>query len=154
MPLELRMVDKADFPIFVEPIFRAMGGNNHVVNAVYPNNLTEAGQHNAIGRFLMLQEKDKSIQWIKVVDTDAGNNAIIGIAQWYTIDTERPAERDIDGPPGTWASEDEKEYSQEVFRKYMLYRRETIREKNFPIMCEWTQLPCLGYFINFNFFKV
>jgi hypothetical protein len=143
MLLELKMVDKADFPIFIEPIFRSMGGKNHVVHAIYPNNLTEGGQHNAMEQFLILQEKDKALQWIKLVDTDAGTNAIIGVAQWYIIHSERPAERDLESPPGTWASIEEKEYSQAVFRIYMEPRRQVIHENSLQIMCESTSVRFL-----------
>jgi hypothetical protein len=45
---------------------------------VYPNSHTKADQGNAMRRFLMLQEKDNSVQWIKVIDTDAGNMPLSG----------------------------------------------------------------------------
>jgi hypothetical protein len=125
-------------PLFIAPIFRAMNGQNHVVNALYPHNLTPSGQHRAMTRFLALQASNSAVQWIKVVDTDVSENGgIIGVAQWYIIDGEsgKPEERDLDGPDGMWDSE-EKEYAKAVFRRYLRERREIVREAGLPIMCE------------------
>ncbi|KAF2877607.1 hypothetical protein BDV95DRAFT_535306 [Massariosphaeria phaeospora] len=140
MGLQLQSITDSDFQEFVPALFNAMGGYSQFVNALYPGNLSEEGQQKAIQRFIIQKKLDKSLRWCKVTDTELGE--IIGVAQWSVILDEKPQEEDIDGPPGTWENDIEKEYCQEIYRSFMENRRRIVRDNSLPIICHsCTQSP-------------
>lgn len=136
MPLEISSVSDDDIRKFVPDLFEAMGGDNNFVNATYPENLTEEGQKTAAERFIEHGKMDPTVRWCKVVDTDLGE--IIGVSQWSVVQLHKPPEVDMDGPPGTWASDKDKEYARALNRSFMAYRREVFRKNELPIMSKYT----------------
>jgi hypothetical protein len=123
-----------EFATFVPMTFEAMGRRSEFVNAVWPGGFTKEGQEMSTSRFLFLKSIDPSCRWIKVTDSEA--NEIIGVAQWNVYEEQKPQEVIVDGPPGTWKNEDEKEYAQELFKSYMQKRWAFIRENELPLICK------------------
>lgn len=134
MPLKLGHPTDDEFAEFVPMTFEAMGGRSEFVNAVWPSGFTPAGQEMSRQRFLFLKTIDPSCRWVKVTDTDT--NQIIGVAQWNVYEGQKPPEMIVDGPPGTWENDTEKEYAQELFKSYMAKRWQFIRENDVPLICE------------------
>ncbi|KAF1935603.1 hypothetical protein EJ02DRAFT_484223 [Clathrospora elynae] len=133
MSLKLGIPTDDEFPTFVPMTFEAMGGRSEFVNVVWPRGFTKDGQELNTSRFLFLKNIDPSSRWIKVTDTQT--NEIIGVAQWNVYDGQKPPEMIVDGPPGTWENDTEKEYAQELFKSYMQKRWAYIRENELPLVC-------------------
>lgn len=133
MPLTLGYPIDDEFAKFVPMTFEAMGGRSEFVNTIYPGGLTKEGQQKAKAGFLFLKGIDPSCKWIKVTDTDT--NEIIGVAQWNVYESQKPPEMVVDGPPGTWKDDIEKEYAQDLFKSYMQKRWEFIRGNALPLIC-------------------
>lgn len=134
MPLEVGVPTDEEFATFVPLTFEAMGGRSEFVNAVWPGGFTSAGQEMTRQRFLFLKSIDPSCKWVKITDTDT--NEIVGVAQWNVYDKEKPPEMIVDGPPGTWATDADKEFAQELFKSFMAKRWQYIRENELPILCK------------------
>ncbi|KAJ4345861.1 uncharacterized protein N0V89_011996 [Didymosphaeria variabile] len=126
MSLQLSLVtDDADFYKFAPLMFEA----------IHPNgNLTPEAQTLHASGFIAHKGFDPTVQWVKVTDTGTGE--IIGVAQWLIIKDEKPPEFDFDGPPGTWKDEKEKLYAQDIYRSFVRYRRDVIRNNDLPIVGE------------------
>ncbi|KAJ4377337.1 hypothetical protein N0V83_000162 [Neocucurbitaria cava] len=133
MPLELGYPTDDEFASFVPMTFEAMGGRSEFVNTVWPEGFTKEGQEMSRQRFLFLKKIDPTCKWVKVTDNET--NEIIGVAQWNVYEGQKPPEMIVDGPPGTWKDETEKEYAQELFKAYMEKRWKFIRENKLPLMC-------------------
>ncbi|KAH7396206.1 hypothetical protein BKA66DRAFT_606098 [Pyrenochaeta sp. MPI-SDFR-AT-0127] len=133
MTLELGFPSDEDFMSFIPMAFEAMGGRSEFVNTIWPGGLTKEGQDKARLGFLFLKGIDPSCRWIKVTDTDT--NEIVGVAQWNVYEGQKPPEVVVDGPPGTWENDTEKEYAQELFKSYMQKRWKYIRENELPLIC-------------------
>ena len=114
-------------------MFGAMAERSQFVNAVYPHNMTPEGQEKHRQTFLFLKGIDPSQRWLKATDNATGE--IVGVAQWNVFDGPKPPEIELDGPPGTWDTQDDKEWAQALFRAYMEDRRKVIREATGPVMC-------------------
>ncbi|KAF2465156.1 uncharacterized protein BDR25DRAFT_318645 [Lindgomyces ingoldianus] len=132
MPLALGIPTDDEFQVFVPMMFEAMGGRSEFVNAVWPDGHTKEGQEMSVQRFLFLKQIDPSTRWSKVTDTDTGE--ILGVAQWNVYEDAKPQEMIVDGPPGTWKNDDEKEFAQEIFKSFMEERWKFIRENDLPII--------------------
>ena len=133
MALALDFCKDEDFGPMVDLMFDAMGARSQFVNAVYPHNMTKEGREKHRQTFLYLKVIDPSQRWLKV--TDPALNQIIGVAQWNVYDGPKPPEIELDGPPGTWDSEDDKEWAQALFKSYMEDRWRVIREATGPVLC-------------------
>lgn len=88
-----------------------------------------------MSRFLAGKNAAPNTKWIKAVAVDS--REIVGFAMWTVIDQKKPPEVDVDGPPGTWVDEEEKEYCQALHRSLLVPRRKAIRENDLPIMCKY-----------------
>lgn len=133
MALALDFCKGDDFGSMIHLMFDAMGGGSQFVNAVYPHNTTTEGRKKHAQTLLYLKSIDPSQRWLKVIDTALGQ--IIGIAQWHVYDGPKPPEVELDGPPGTWDTDEDKEWAQALFRSFMEDRRRVIREATGPVMC-------------------
>ena len=122
-----------DFEAMMPVMFGAMAGRSQFVNAVYPHNLTPEGQKKHEQTFLYLKSIDPSQRWLKATDNSTGE--MVGIAQWNVYDGAKPPEIELDGPPGTWDTDDDKEWAQAMFTAYMEDRRRIIREATGPVIC-------------------
>ena len=85
-----------------------------------------------MSRFLAGKHAAPNTKWIKAVAVASGE--IVGFAMYTVIDQKKPPEIDVDGPPGTWADEEEKQYCQALHRSLLALRRKAIRENDLPIM--------------------
>lgn len=134
MPLTLGFPTDDEFASFTPMMFEAMGGRSEFVNTIYPGGLTKEGQEKARLGFLFLKSIDPSCKWVKITDTET--NEIVGVAQWNVYEGQKPPEMVVDGPPGTWENDTEKEYAQELFKSYMQKRWKFIRENELPLICK------------------
>lgn len=126
--------EDADFTVsFMDAMFDAINGSSPFVNALYPDNMTLEGREKAVDRHLELKRLDASQKWEKGVETTTGE--IAGMAMWNVYEREKPLEMDLDGPPGYWPTEDEREFAKAIFRSFMEYRRKIIKETPGPVMC-------------------
>ena len=114
-------------------IFDGMNGRNHFINAIRPHNMTPEGRERARQDYLRMKHLDSSSRWIKATDRVTGE--MVGMAQWNVYTGEKPPEKDLDGPPGKWDSEDDKEWAVALFRSNMAHRREVLRKATGPVIC-------------------
>lgn len=128
-----------DFRPMQDVMFGAMNGYSAFVNAVYPNNMTPEGREKHCRTFLHIKNMDPSQRWIKVTDMSTGE--IIGCANWNVYDGAKPEEIELDGPLGTWETDDDKEWAQAMFQAYMADRRHVIRKATGPVICEYKLSP-------------
>ena len=126
----------------MDVMFGAMQGGSAFVNSVYPHNETKEGRDKHRQTFLYIKSVDSSQRWLKVTDTKI--NKIIGVANWQVYDGPKPPEVELDGPPGTWDTQDDKEWAQAMFRAYMEDRQRVIREATGPVMCMFAIVVRLG----------
>jgi hypothetical protein len=134
MAYRIEPVEDSDLAYIVPRMFEAIGTEIQFINALWPNNHTPDGQSKIASRMLAGKNAAPNTKWIKAVAVDSGE--IVGMAMWTVIDKKKPPEVDVDGPPGTWADEEEKRYCQALHRSLMAHRRKVIRENDLPIMCE------------------
>lgn len=132
MPLELALVTKdTDFPEFAPLMFEAIHPNGFV-DACWPNNLNDEAQKLHASGFIFHKNMDPTVKWTKVTDTITGE--IVGVAQWLVLKDQKPPELDFDGPAGTWESETEKLYAQDIYRSFVRHRWEVIRNEDLPVV--------------------
>ncbi|PSN61539.1 hypothetical protein BS50DRAFT_153422 [Corynespora cassiicola Philippines] len=94
-------------------MFKAYGGKNEYINAVFPRGLTEDGEQMTIQRLLFIKNLVSDVKWEKVSDPATGQ--IVGGAMWGLHQDAKPQKFGLDGPPGTWETEAEKEYAQALY---------------------------------------
>ena len=132
MAYRVELVEDADFAYIVPRVFEAFGDDYEFVNTLYPGHQTEAGHIKITSRFIALKYSVPNTHWIKAVDVASGE--IAGFSMWTVIDNEKPPEVELDGPPGTWTSEEEKDYCRAMHRALVSDRRRIIRNNTLPIM--------------------
>ncbi|PVH94100.1 hypothetical protein DM02DRAFT_694119 [Periconia macrospinosa] len=132
MAYQIELVEDDDFSYIVPGLFEAMGNDYEFMNVLYPGHHTPAGQSKIASRFCALKNASAKGKWLKAVEIATGK--IVGFAMWTVIDEEKPPEKELDGPPGTWPSEEEKRYCRELHRALLVDRRREIRENDLPIM--------------------
>lgn len=132
MEYQIEFVEDDDFTYIVPRIFEAMGNNNEFMNVLYPGHHTPVGQNKIASRFRTMRNASSKSKWLKAIETTSGE--IVGFAMWTVIDEEKPPETELDGPPGTWSSEEEKRYCRALHRAFLVDRRKAIRENDLPIM--------------------
>ena len=113
-------------------IFDGMAGQNHFINAIRPHNMTSLGREKAREDYLHMKRLDPSSRWIKASERATGE--LVGMAQWNVYE-DKPPEKDLDGPPGKWDTEDDKEWAVELFRSNVSHRRKVLRETSGPVVC-------------------
>ena len=133
MAYNVEMIHDDDLVYIVPRMFAAFGSGYEFVNSLYPNHDTAEGQEKIIGRFQAMKNMAKHVMWTKAVEASSGK--AVGMAVWTLIEETKPPETELDGPPGTWPSEAEKQYCQALTRVLVSDRRRVIRENNLPIMC-------------------
>ena len=124
-------------------IFDGMNGQNHFINAIRPHNMTPSGREKAREDYLRMKRLDPSSRWIKATTTASPSSStndeeLLGMAQWNVYEegaSNRPPEKDLDGPPGKWDSNDDKEWAVALFRSNMARRRKVLRETSGPVIC-------------------
>ncbi|PVH97888.1 hypothetical protein DM02DRAFT_643929 [Periconia macrospinosa] len=129
MKFKLVPATEEDVGDVVRIMFRAYGGENEYINAVFPRGLTNEGAEAATKRVLPIRS---GVIWEKVVDADSGNT--IGGAMWVLYKDAKPQKFDLDGPPGTWETPMEKEYAQALFKSEMEDEAEFWEKTQLPIM--------------------
>jgi hypothetical protein len=134
MTYRVELVEDSDLEYIVPRMFEAMGNDYEFMNVMWPGHHTPDGQRKIVSRFLAGKNAAPNTKWIKAVAVDSGE--IVGFAMWTVIDQKKPQEVDVDGPPGTWADEEEKKYCQALHRSLLAPRRKAIRENDLPIMCK------------------
>jgi hypothetical protein len=78
--------------------------------------LREDGLKMTTMRMLFILSVAPSVWWEKAVDTETGE--IVGGTMWNLCEKEKPPPYDIDGPPGTWETEEDKKYAQALQRSF------------------------------------
>ena len=116
-------------------IFDGMKGQNHFINAIRPHNMTSQGRERARQDYLRMKHLDPSSRWIKA--SERITDELVGMAQWNIYGDAKPPEKDLDGPPGKWDTEDDKEWAVELFRSNMVHRRKVLRETSGPVVCRY-----------------
>jgi len=113
-------------------VFTAFAGNSPLMNAMHPHNDTPTGIEKARQKYIKLLEIDYSQRWIQVTKEDG---ELVGVAQWNVYDGAMPPDTKFDGPPGTWDTEDDKEWAQCLLSSLMKYRRPVLLEATGPVIC-------------------
>lgn len=135
VPITLSLCEAQDItPSFMTLVFQAFAGNSPLVNAMHQHNDTGEGVEKARQKYLKLLELDYSQRWIKATKDDG---EIVGAAQWNVYDGAMPPQADLDGPPGTWDTQDDKEWAQYLLRSLMAYRRPILTEATGPVICSY-----------------
>lgn len=137
MAFEVSCVSNEELPDVVDMLLKAYGGSSAFVNAVYPHKLTSndiEGLDMVAARLEYLRDIDPSTKWYKVTDTETGE--IVSASQWNVYEKEKPPEMMLDGPPGAWASDEDKRYALEMFEAFITPRYTRYRELDAPIVCE------------------
>jgi hypothetical protein len=137
MSFELSGVSNEELRDVVDMLFKAYDGSSAFVNAVYPHKVTEhevEGLDMVTARLQYLRDVDPSTKWFKVKDTTTGE--IVSASQWNVYNKEKPPEMMLDGPPGAWASDEDKRYALEMFEAFITPRYTRYREVDAPIVCE------------------
>lgn len=132
MEYRIETVEDADFSYIIPRMFEAIGDDYEFINVLYPGHQTQAGQSKIASRFIALKEANPNGKWMKAVSVTSGE--IVGFALWTVLDQSKPPEVELSGPPGTWPSNEEKEYCQAMYRVLLADRRRLIRENSLPIM--------------------
>ncbi len=114
MSCKICPADDNDIREIIRIMFKAYGGKNEYINAIYPRSLTEEGLEISIQRLLLFKSSVKGVIWEKVIDTVT--DKIVGGAMWLMYTETKPQRFPTDGPPGTWLTDEEKEYAQELNR--------------------------------------
>jgi hypothetical protein len=116
MAYRIGHIEPTDFDTLVPPMFDAFGTHYEFVNALYPDHDTPRGRRAIVAKFRSMHKAAANTHWIKAVDTASGQ--AVGLAMWTSIEREeeKPPEKDLDGPPGTWPSEEVKEYCRAMHR--------------------------------------
>ncbi|KAF2678794.1 hypothetical protein K458DRAFT_376195 [Lentithecium fluviatile CBS 122367] len=136
MPFELNIVTKEELRDVVEMLFYAYDESSAFVNAVYPHKITKEGIEGldmVVARLQYLIDIDPSIRWYKVTDSSTGE--IVSASQWNVYDKEKPPEMILDGPPGSWATDEDKKYAIEMFESFIMPRYTRYRQVDLPIIC-------------------
>jgi hypothetical protein len=145
MPFELSVVTKEEIPDVVKMLFYAYDGSSAFVNAVYPHKITKEGIEGiemVAARLQYLIDIDPSVRWYKVIDTSTGE--IVSASQWNVYDKEKPPEMMLDGPPGSWATGEDKKYAIEMFESFIMPRYTRYRQADLPIICEFSDNSLVG----------
>ncbi|KAL5114021.1 hypothetical protein ACEQ8H_008077 [Pleosporales sp. CAS-2024a] len=136
MPFELSVVNKEELRDVLEMLFYAYDESSAFVNAVYPHKITKVGIEGldmVVARLQYLIDIDPSIRWYKVTDSNTGE--IVSASQWNVYDKEKPPEMMLDGPPGSWATDEDKKYALEMFESFIMPRYNRYRQADLPIIC-------------------
>lgn len=117
-------------------MFKAYGGKNEYIIAVFPRGLTPEGEDLTVQRLLAIKNIAPGVKWEKVIDAPSGN--IIGGAMWALHEDVKPQRFPLDGPPRTWESGAEKEYAQAFFNYSLRVDEHKYYEENeLPFMSMW-----------------
>ncbi|KAH7411639.1 hypothetical protein DE146DRAFT_750810 [Phaeosphaeria sp. MPI-PUGE-AT-0046c] len=136
MPFELSVVAKDELRDVLEMLLYAYNESSAFVNAVYPHKITKDGIEGldmVVARLQYLIDIDPSVRWYKVTDSSTGE--IVSASQWNVYDKEKPPEMMLDGPPGSWATDEDKKYALEMFESFIMPRYTTYRQLDLPIIC-------------------
>ncbi|KAF2266930.1 hypothetical protein CC78DRAFT_594749 [Lojkania enalia] len=132
MTLRVEPAHNEDLIKIVPIIFDAYAGKHPYINAVFPNNLTEDGQEKALKRIIGIGASSETSQWEKVVDT--ATDQIIGAAMWLIYREKKPEAHHLDGPDGTWDSDADKEYAQQLYKSYAAEEQAFWNSNHLPLM--------------------
>ena len=116
MAFTVEKANAEDVDKIIGIMFKSYGGNNEYINAAFPKGLTEAGHHMTVQRMLFILSVAPSVWWEKAIDSSTGE--IVGGAMWNLCEKEKPPPFEMDGPPGTWDTEEEKRYAQALQRSF------------------------------------
>lgn len=139
MTFELSVVNRDEMRDVVEMLFYAYDGLSAFVNAVYPHKITQHAIKRlemVVARLQYLLEIDPSIRWYKVRDTSTGE--VVSASQWNVYDEEKPQEIMLDGPPGSWATDEDKKCAIEMFESFITPRYTRYRQVDLPIICKFS----------------
>jgi hypothetical protein len=116
MAFTVEKANESDVDKIIAIMFKSYGGKNEYINAVFPRGLTEDGHQITVQRMLFILSVAPSVWWEKAVDSETGE--IVGGAMWNLCEKEKPPAFEMDGPPGTWNTEEEKRYAQALQRSF------------------------------------
>ncbi|KAH4006841.1 hypothetical protein HBI56_027440 [Parastagonospora nodorum] len=132
MEFEVAPASDDDVRQIIHIMFKAYGGKNEYINAVFPRGLTPEGEDLTAQRLLFIKNIAPGIKWEKV--TDSANGSIVGGAMWALHEDAKPQRFPLDGPPGTWESDAEKEYAQALFNSLGVDEHKYYEENELPFM--------------------
>ncbi|KAF2445160.1 hypothetical protein P171DRAFT_387954 [Karstenula rhodostoma CBS 690.94] len=132
MTFKVEAANDADIGEILSIIFKCYRGKNEYINAVFPRALTEKGYQLNVERMLFIKSVAPSVFWEKVVIIETGE--IVGGAMWNLCIQQKPPPYDIDGPPGTWETDDDKAYAQALQRSFAEDENKLWEENDLPLL--------------------
>ncbi|PVI01012.1 hypothetical protein DM02DRAFT_642119 [Periconia macrospinosa] len=132
MAFEVTTASDDDVRQIIRIMFKAYDGKNEYINAVFPRGLTHEGEDITNQRMLSIKHANPGVKWEKITDSVSGK--IIGGAMWTLFQDSKPVKFNLDGPPGTWMTEIEKEYAQALFVSVGVDEYKYFAENNLPFM--------------------
>jgi hypothetical protein len=130
MGFEVAAASDDDVRQLIHIMFKAYGGKNEYINAVFPRGLTQEGEDLTAQRLLFIKSIAPGVKWEKVTDSNSGN--VVGGAMWALHEDAKPARFPLDGPPGTWKTEQEKEYAKALFDSLGVDEHKYYEENKLP----------------------
>ncbi|KAF2731367.1 hypothetical protein EJ04DRAFT_536684 [Polyplosphaeria fusca] len=115
MAFTVEKANESDIDKIVSIMFESYGGTNAYINAAFPRGFTKEGH-----------------EINKAVDSETGE--IVGGAMLRLYQTEKPPPLEMDGPPGTWETEDEKRYAQALQRSFAEDESKLWAENELPLL--------------------
>jgi hypothetical protein len=129
-------------------MFQAYDGQDVYIDAVFPRGLTDEGLNITYQRCLSMTEKVPGIRWEKAIDATTGK--IVGGSMWTIFENTKPARPPLDGPPGTWENEIDKEFAQVLFNKGRDDENMYWADKELPIMSMcWRYHAYIPYIVHY-----
>ncbi|CAI6331890.1 unnamed protein product [Periconia digitata] len=132
MAYEVATASDDDLRQIIPIFFKAYGGQNEYINAVFPRGLTKDGEEMTIQRMIFINSVAPTVKWEKITDTSSGK--IIGGAMWSLHEDAKPQRFPLDGPPGTWETDLEKEYAKALFDSLGVDEHKYYEEHDLPFM--------------------
>jgi hypothetical protein len=130
MQFEVTPASNDDIRRIIRIMFTAYGGKSECMNAVFPCGLTQKGEDLTVQRLLSI--KPPGIKWEKA--TGLANGSIIGGTMWSLHDSAKPQIFPMDGRPGTWDSELDKEYARALFKSLGVDEQKYYEENELPFL--------------------
>jgi hypothetical protein len=137
MAFTVEPANDADIDKIIAIMFQCYDDKNAYINAVFPRGLTDEGHRLNVERMLFIKSVAPTVWWDKVVDSETGE--LVGGAMWNLRKEEKPPAYEIDGPPGTWGSEEEKRYAQALQRSFAEDEGKLWATKDLPLLGMWRE---------------
>ncbi|KAF2689123.1 hypothetical protein K458DRAFT_413425 [Lentithecium fluviatile CBS 122367] len=132
MPYLVSPATEPEISHIITIMFCAYAGRNEYINVVFPEGLTPGGHALTVQRLLFIQSVAPCVWWNKVVDEATGE--LLGGAMWNLCVREKPPAYEMDGPEGTWDTEEDKRYAQALQRSFVEDEGQIWDRERLPIL--------------------